>query len=97
MDRADVLLELVGCLLHRIPSFEKSITSVGQVRRVGVLDQVDHVVELMALEIGLSEEADRPPEGEEARQRLRRLSGHVGDADLLAHALLVRQLRSRRL
>ena len=49
-----------AALLDRLVRGEQRVPGAGQVLRVGVLHQVDHVVEPAALEVGRSEEAPVP-------------------------------------
>ncbi|MFE4862653.1 hypothetical protein [Streptomyces sp. NPDC056670] len=70
------------------------VSGVEQVARLGGVDEVEHLVEPMCLEVRpCSGEDGPPPGGERAGQRRRRRRGDVGDGHLLGDALLVRQAR----
>ncbi|MEV8525399.1 hypothetical protein AB0451_14780 [Streptomyces sp. NPDC052000] len=93
LDTTDVPIEFGRRCIDRFLGSQECMPRVDQVARVRTVDQVDHGVQLVVLEVRLPEEADLPAEREHGGEGLRRLRGHVGDADLLGDALVVRQGR----
>ncbi|MFE4217521.1 hypothetical protein [Streptomyces sp. NPDC056844] len=87
LDTFDEALEFAGCFLHRCPRLQKRLARFFEVLRIGVLDQVDHRVELVALE-GRPAGGTAAAEAEHLHDVLH-LAGHVGDDQLPRDAFLV--------
>ncbi|KOU55236.1 hypothetical protein ADK57_45120 [Streptomyces sp. MMG1533] len=83
-------LEFVGGLFDGVLGIPKSLACGLQVPRIRGLDQVDHVVQVVTLEV-------RPAEGNEGGTaeggRLHHAADRVDDADLLGDLLLLGLVR----
>ncbi|MGW1320766.1 hypothetical protein [Streptomyces sp. NPDC002426] len=94
LDTVDEALELARRLLQRGTCAQERLPRLLEVFRLGVLDQVDHRVELVALE-GCPAGGATATEAEHLHHVLH-LAGHVGDDQLPLDAFLVLLLLLRR-
>ncbi|WP_323185723.1 MULTISPECIES: hypothetical protein [unclassified Streptomyces] len=91
VDGFDEVAQLVRSLVDGSPCRQECLTRVFKMLRVGVLDQVDHRVEVEALERSPSRGAPRASEGEQVHDVLD-LPVDVSGDQLVLDALLVLRL-----